>query len=397
MTSSVDMRGDGLFQDIRRRIQSRLLESSAYRELPPETQRAVAHDTVKAIAYIVGGADGQSRPSSVQLSGDSPIVRELADPPPLPEGDTAGKRFAESGAVAAQQGTEALADIISSVNFPKFVSGLIDGVFNAIVTSSIKQMEAYAELVANVAKSVDQYMKDNVTENNARDYLVDRYPHALDMDFTDEGPRLKAREGLAEDAMPDFQTDLSLPEPVSSLDGATAEEQLVPAARRRIAMDRQQLLATMVMMGVNRLVVTNGLIEASCLFEVNTRDEVRRRMQQKRTSDWTSSYEEKTRGFGVKRSSSGGFLGIGGDSESSWFTKNAVSKQTSAFNVTTTRSEDSTAKVDLHAKLAGKVNLSFKSDYFPMEKMVDALQINQIRGKTPTAKEAPAAKPEART
>jgi len=390
MTSSADMRDDGLFQGIRRRIQARLLESPAYRVLPVETQHAVAHDTVKAIAYIVGGADGQSRPSSVQLSGDSPIVRELADAPPLPEGDTAGARFAQSGAVAAQQGTDALADIVSSVNFPTFVSGLIDGVFNAIVTSSIKQMEAYAELVANVAKSVDQYMKDNVTENNARDYLVDRYPHALDLDFTDAGPRLKAREGLAEDAMPDFQFDLGLPEPISSLDGATAEEQLVPAARRRIAMDRQQLLATMVMMGVNRLVVTNGLIEASCLFEVNTRDEVRRRMQQKRTSDWTSSYEEKGKGFGYKRSSSG-FLGLGGDSEGSWFTKNTVSKQTSAFNVTTTRSEDSTARVDLHAKLAGKVNLSFKSDYFPMEKMVDALQINQIRGKTPTGKEAPGA------
>src|SRR5262245_5952109 len=132
MTSSVDKRDDGLFQDIRRRIQSRLLESSAYRMLPPKTQRAVAHDTVKAIAYIVGGADGQSRPLSVQLSGDSPIMRELSgdspiareltDKPVLPEGDTAGVRFAESGAVAAQQGTEALADIVNSVNFPKFVS-----------------------------------------------------------------------------------------------------------------------------------------------------------------------------------------------------------------------------------------------------------------------------------
>jgi len=38
-------------------------------------------------------------------------------------------------------------------------AGLPDGVFNSIVTSSIKQMEAYAELVKNVSKSVDQYMK----------------------------------------------------------------------------------------------------------------------------------------------------------------------------------------------------------------------------------------------
>jgi isochorismate hydrolase len=37
---------------------------------------------------------------------------------------------------------------------------------------------------------------------------------------------------------------------------------LVVAARRRMAIDRQQLLATMVMMGINRVVVTDGKISA---------------------------------------------------------------------------------------------------------------------------------------
>jgi len=41
----------------------------------------------------------------------------------------------------------------------------------------------------------------------------------------------------------------------------------------------------------------------------------------------------------------------------------------------------------MHAKLAGKVNVQFKSDYFPMEKMVDVMQINQIRGKTPAGRD----------
>ncbi|HET7401563.1 MAG TPA: hypothetical protein VFJ62_07265, partial [Usitatibacter sp.] len=49
--------------------------------------------------------------------------------------------------------------------------------------------------------------------------------------------------------------------------------------------------------------------------------------------------------------------------------------------------EDSDAKVQMHAKLAGKVNVQFKSDYFPMEKMVDVMQINQIRGKTPAGRD----------
>lgn len=379
---------------IRGRVRSHLVENPAFRELPKAKQLAIAHDTVKAIHYIVGGTDGESRPSSVSVGGDSPVVRELASKPPLPEGDTAGQRFAESGAVAAREGTDAFADLVSRVNFPKFVGGLIDGVFMAIVSASIKQMEAYAELVANVAKSVDQYMKDNVSENNARDYLADRYPGFLEVDISADSPKLKPREGLDENNMPDFAADLGLQEPVTSLDETTVEEKLVPGARRRIAMDRQQLLATMVMMGVNRLVVTNGTIEASCLFELDTRDEVKRKMTQKRTSDWASVREGEYGSEGSSSRSGSGFLGLGDDTEekSSWFSKNNY-RDTSNFKVSTTRSEDSTAKVDMHARLAGKVNVNFKSDYFPMERMVDVMQIQQIRGKTAAAGGAAASPP----
>src|SRR5215472_13848116 len=108
--------------------------------------------------------------------------------------------------------------MINRVDFPKFVAGLIDGVFNAIVTSSIKQMEAYADLVKNVSKSVDQYMKDNVSENNARDYLADRYPGHLEIDIGGDKPRLKAREDADDQNMPDFAGDLGLKEPMTSLD-----------------------------------------------------------------------------------------------------------------------------------------------------------------------------------
>ena len=38
----------------------------------------------------------------------------------------------------------ALGEAVDDVDF-RFVAGLIDGVFNAIVTSSIKQMEAFAD------------------------------------------------------------------------------------------------------------------------------------------------------------------------------------------------------------------------------------------------------------
>ncbi|MFO1310628.1 MAG: hypothetical protein U1F41_01045 [Burkholderiales bacterium] len=392
MTAS--SRDNELLPLVRAQVRERLLQAPSYLALPAETRQQIAHDTVKAIHYIVGGADGTSRPAGVELSGDSPITRALAGQA-LPEGDTAGQRFAQTGAVAARQGSEAFTGMINEVNFPRFVGGLIEGVFNAIVTSSIKQMEAYAELVKNVSKSVDQYMKDNVTENNARDYLADRYPHVFEIDIDGKKPKLKRRDGVDEENLPDFQSDLGMKDKVESLDDDTVEEKIVPAARKRVAMDRQQLLATMVMMGVNRLVVTNGTIEASCMFTLDTTDAVKRKMNQKRTSDWASLREGAAGAEGSYSSEGSGFLGLGDDTSTkeSWFTKNSY-RDTSDFKVSTTRSEDSEDKIKMHAQLAGKVNIAFKSDYFPMEKMVDVMQIKEIRSKTPTGNED-AAKPAA--
>lgn len=380
-------RDNELLPLIRAQVRDRLLQAPSYLALPADTRQQIAHDTIKAIHYIVGGADGTSRPAGVELTGDTPITRALAGQT-LPEGQTAGQRFAEGGAVAARQGSQAFTEMINQVNFPRFVAGLIDGVFNAIVSSSIKQMEAYAELVKNVSKSVDQYMKDNVSENNARDYLADRYPQVFELDIDGKKPKLKKREGVDEDNLPDFASDLGMKDKIDSLDDDTVEEKIVPAARRRVAMDRQQLLATMVMMGVNRLVVTNGTIEASCMFNLDTTDAVKRKMNQKRTSDWASLREGSSGVDGSYSREGSGFLGLGDDTEynQNWFTKSNY-RDTSDFKVQTTRTEDSEDKIKMHAQLAGKVNIIFKSDYFPMEKMVDVMQIKEIRGKTPTGAE----------
>ncbi len=385
---------------IRERVRDGLLASAAYARLAPEQRVAVANDTVRAFQYILGGADGNTQPEQVTLAGRVPlagplagrqqVAAALADKPPLPEGDTAGQRFAQSGAVAARQGSDAFTEMVQKIDFPQFVAGLIDGVFNAIVHSSIKQMQAYADLVKNVSKSVEQYMKDNVSENNARDYLVERYPDQFEVDISGDDPKVRRRKGASDENLPDLKGDLGLGEAMNGIDDDAIEATLVPAARRRMALDRQQMLATMVMMGVNRLVVTNGTIEASCMFELNTTDAVRRKMQQVRSADWHAQQKSESGYEGNYSRESSGFLGLGATKKlnQSWY-GNSSAESSANFAVSTTRSEDSDAKVQLHAKLTGKVNVQFKSDYFPMERMVDVMQINQIRAKTPDGKNAP--------
>lgn len=115
------------------------------------------------------------------------------------------------------------ARLTQEVDFPAFVASLLKGVFEAIVNASIEQMEAYGKLVAAAGKSIDKFRDENVSENDARDYLLERFP---------------------------------------DLHSATKSKKKPPAIRR-LATQRQQLLATMVMMGINRIVVTSGKIKAT--------------------------------------------------------------------------------------------------------------------------------------
>ncbi len=353
------------FPIVRERVRNTLLRSQAFRRLPPETQRQLAHDMVKVAGYIVGGEDGQNLPAAAALAGDATSGANLPGGIPRP-GATAGSDFQ---AAAAQQGGKAFTQLVRDINFPQFVAGLIDGVFNAIVDASIKQMEAYAELVKNVAKSVDQFMKDNVSENQARDYLADRYGDHLEIDTGGEQPQLKPKDGYDQDNLPDFFSELGLAAPVDDLDEEVTEQVLVPAARRRIAMDRQQLLATMVLMGINRIVVTNGNITASVVFELKTRDVVER--------DFTQTAEQAGGKYAASQTRPGFW---------SWFRPSVTRERESSwgrFKVTTVQEEDSESSVQMKTNLSGKVNINFKSETFPLERMADVLQINEIQQKAP--------------
>jgi hypothetical protein len=356
---------------VREEVKRLLVGTPAFRALPEAQRREIANNVVRIADYIVAGAQGDSTP------GSALVATEQAGPPPRPP--TASGDLKQSGAAAAQTGGAALADLVNKVDFPKFVAGLIDGVFNAIVNASIKQMEAFAELVKNVAKSVDDFMKDNVSENQARDYLVDKYPDHLEIDAAGGAPQVRTRPSADAASMPDFFADLGLPSQAGSVDDAALEEQLVPAARKRLAMDRQQMLATMVLMGINRIVVTDGSIKASVLFDLSTRDAVQRAHNQQQTATFheTSKYQRRP-----------GFFG--------WFSGYSTFDRNTDFTVQTVTNDkdESQASVDMKAKLAGEVNVRFRSETFPLEKMSELIapdMRDKVQGRLP--QRAPTAAP----
>src|SRR2546423_8523077 len=226
------LRNSEILPLIRRKVKEHLTQNRAFNALPADQRTSIANDTVRALHYIVGGEDGESRPTSMTLAGNniafapsgalagaatttpvSGVTRTAGPLKPATGAQPAGSARREQRpgfGQAAREGGQTFTDTIADVNFPAFVGGLIDGVFNSIVTTSIKQMEAYAEMVKNVSKSVDQYMKDNVSENNARDYLAEKYPDHLEVDIAGDKPKLKPKDGYDEGSLPDFFSDLGL-------------------------------------------------------------------------------------------------------------------------------------------------------------------------------------------
>jgi hypothetical protein len=280
-------------------------------------------------------------------------VRAFADPPPQ-------EHFQPR---AASQVARVTRDTLNAIAFPTFVADLIKGTFNAIVNASIQQMEAYGALLSNVAKTVDQFMADNISDNNARDWVASAYPSVFRVDTGGgDGPRVVLRDNADRAAKPDFRGTLGLTEDIDLSDEA-AEEKLVPAARRYLAKSRHQMLSTMMLMGINRIVITSGRIYARMGFQINAVDTG----QAESASQFDFRHSSNVHfGGGI----AGFFGGPGGEAS------------TSVAYVSSKKANSSDA-IDVHADLTGEVDLKFKSDYFPMERFAKPELMSLIMGNTP--------------
>jgi hypothetical protein len=296
-----------------------------------------------------------------------------------------------------------MVSLVQGVNFPAFVSGLIQGVFYSIVDSSIQQMEAYGKLVADVSKSLNQFRDDNTTDNQGRDQLVEQFPDIFELsmgggdgfgDFGGDGnapaqPRVTVRDGVDEkSALDRLNRSLPLDKPLTSLDDDVVEAALVPAARTSIATGRQQLLATMVMMGINRIVVTDGKISAKVVFDFKASDNRKYAFSATRfdhekdasgnlqmTNTYSGDYEGKSEGGSYSKTA---------DSEdrrdASYYSKGSYKySQQPVVKLMSTQKLMDDSQLQTKATLTGAVEVNFKSDYLPLEKMANPENIAAIQ------------------
>jgi hypothetical protein len=310
-------------------------------------------------------------------------VRPAPPPPPItgyPAARTARNRagaraFADDAAASAPAtpaapakppATETIARragaLVNEIDFPGFVSQLVNGAFDAIVDASIRQMDSYSSLVAAVAKTVDQFTEENVTLNQARDWLAQRYPGDLMLLLPTDGqgePQLAPR---AEELAPVWLADYGIEG--EELTTELLEQRVLPQVRSKVGAERQQLLATMVMLGMNRVVVKNGSITAKVMFRATATDVAK---------------------VGYATGSDPNAVANWGERGAQTYNSGSTMVSTLAVNA----QNESSVRADLF----GEVKLNFESETLDPNKLADAAKLALVQRHAPGVKpaQAPAA------
>jgi len=288
----------------------------------------------------------QTRPRSIFPTPMNGAARShaLADPAPAAAGPAAAPKPPATEALAQRAGT-----LVNEIDFPGFVSGLVHGAFDAIVDASIRQMESYSSLVSAVAKTVDQFTEENVSANQARDWLAQRYPgdvKVIPATADDPQPQLvPTKEGLTPAWLADYGID------GEELTAELIEERIVPRVRTHVGSERQQLLATMVMLGMNRVTVKDGSISAKVMFRAQANDAAK----------------------------IGYATGSDPKSVADWGERGSLSYSGASSTMVSTLGINAQSDTSLRADLFGEVKLNFVSETLPLDKLADAAKIALVQ------------------
>ncbi len=262
--------------------------------------------------------------------------------------------------------------VLNAVSFPRFVTELINGVFKALIDSNQQQMQSFVELIKNVAASTEGFADLNMAPTRARQWLMDTFPGSLEMSGgpdEDTDPRdvaeeqqdakLQWKEGGPKPSEAAMRTALGL-EPEESVPTGDPETTLVPFARRALAKQRQQMLSTMVMMGMQRIVIESGRLNASMRFHIDTRS--------------AANSEDASRFDFQNKTEASGKLGFG-----PW---GMEAKMTNTIGYVSTQKNQTTEEMNTDVDLNSSVELYFKTDYLPLDRMAGKGQVDRIKVNT---------------
>ncbi|MCB0208151.1 MAG: hypothetical protein KDJ52_02400 [Anaerolineae bacterium] len=371
---------------VRQTVRDLLLASPAYHELPPEQQREMASlmvrvcDTAARLVQedMTSTAEVQALLVRDQATVPATAVRPKQEPrrAKLATAQSAGETY--SG-VAAGQIAGTTRAILNAVSFPSFVADLINGVFKAMTSSNMAQMQNYIELLNNVAASTEGFAALNYGPDRARQWLVEQFPSAYMLEGEEDsddsggddswgdggwasdepdstsGQRVVLRPDSQRPSDEGLRAALGLPDdaPIPSGDPDTT---LVPLVRQRLARTRQETLATLVRLGMQRIVIDGGRIHASMRFHIDTRSAAQ--------ADEGSTFD-----FRNTINAAGSF---------GWGPWGASASMQNTIGYVSTSQTRTTEEMNVDLDLNSSVELIFRTDQVPLNRLASADQATRI-------------------
>lgn len=275
----------------------------------------------------------------------------------------------------------AVAKQVQDLGFVEFTAGLINGTFDALIGATIKQIKAYSELVADIAKTLTQFQAENISDAQVNAHLSNRYPdgqggtsvrsnYTFQATAADPANGVTARTGnqnlqavvdalisetavLPATAVPPAvarltraTTSLNILETDTSIATFTAAQiaTIRQAIGQTLASNMLDHLRAMAREGMARIVITDGSIRTKLTFNV-TSTEVQATQKAKYNSESFGAYIQGRAGWGWGRVSAGA----------------------SYSNVSVnTVNESSFDSLTMSTEMIGEVNLKFKTETFPV-------------------------------
>jgi hypothetical protein len=341
---------------VRGAVRDVLQQAPGYRALGDDDRRSLAHAMVRVstLAARLIEEEGDAH-AAVEATRGVPLARAQSQP----EFGNAAERIA---------GTTQ--SVLNAVSFPRFVTDLINGVFRAMLDSNQTQMQQYVNLLNAVSASAEGFEGAQFGLMRVRQWLADQFPESIEYDAPETEPgetpdpdeiadtRLRLRSGASMPPPEIIRATLGMA-PEDPLD-AGSPEQLVPIARRHLARQRQQMLATMVMMGMQRIVVDSGKINAAMRFHIDTRS--------------AANQDQGSQTSIQNRIKGGGSFGMG-----PW---GASAEVENTIGYVSTQRTQSTEEMNTDLDLNSSVELNFRSDYLPLNQMANQAQAERIRSGT---------------
>ncbi len=307
-------------EDIRSAIRALLVSSPAYQRLEPDDRRRLAQGMVRV------------------CHAAALLKSEAADPLGVSDG---GEKRQQALAMTQAAG----------------------GGFGV----SITQIKSYVDLINNVAASTEGFADANIHGDHARQWLAERYPDSFELNAepgerADDGTQLPATVTvvLKAGAEPPSSAALAVDLGIKDDEGAppaTDPEHLVPFVRQKLAKSRQEVLSTLVMLGMQRIVVESGKINAAMRFHIDTHSAA--------AEDKGSRFESET---GIKLHGQGG-MGI-------WSVSADITEN---IGYVSTQKEQTTEEMNTDLDLSSSVEVNFRGEPVSLERLASSSQVGRIQ------------------